>query len=104
VQLMQVREMTKFPPVRRDIAVVVDNRINVQSIISSLYEKKPAVVTEIALFDIYRGKSVGENKKSLAFRVILQDAGKTLTDEDADIIISNLLQVLETKFDAILRN
>lgn len=66
--------------------------------------KKPAVVTEIALFDIYRGKSVGENKKSLAFRVILQDVGRTLTDEDADLIIANLLQVLATKFDAILRN
>ena len=104
MQLMQVKETAKFPPVRRDIAVVVDNQINVQSIISSLYEKKPAVVTEIALFDIYRGKSVGENKKSLAFRVILQDVGRTLTDEDADLIIANLLQVLATKFDAILRN
>ncbi len=104
MQLIQVKEMTKFPPVRRDIAVVVNNRINVQSIISSLYEKKPAIVTEITLFDIYRGKSIGENKKSLTFKVILQDAEKTLTDEDTDIIMSNLIQVLETKLDAILRN
>lgn len=102
--LAQVKEMSKFPPIRRDIAVIVDNHINVQTIISGLYEKKPVIVTEIVLFDIYRGNTVGENKKSLAFKVMLQDTEKTLTDEDADIAISSLLRVLETKFDATLRN
>lgn len=102
--LIQVQELSKFPPVRRDIAVIVDNQINVQSILTSLYEKKSAIVTEIALFDIYRGDSVGNNKKSLAFKVMLQDREKTLTDEDADEAISVLLQVLQAKFDAALRN
>ncbi|MCP5246289.1 MAG: phenylalanine--tRNA ligase subunit beta [Burkholderiales bacterium] len=104
VPLAQVREMSKFPPIRRDVAVIVDNHINVQTIISGLYEKKPAIVTEIVLFDIYRGSTVGENKKSLTFKVMLQDTEKTLTDEEADSAISSLLGVLETKYDATLRS
>jgi phenylalanyl-tRNA synthetase beta chain len=96
--------MSKFPPIRRDIAVIVNNHINVQTIISSLNENKPEIVTEIELFDIYRGNAVGENNKSLAFKVMLQDTEKTLTDEDAEAAISSLLQVLEMKFDATLRH
>jgi phenylalanyl-tRNA synthetase beta chain len=52
---------------------------------------------------MYRGKSVGENKKSLAFKVMLQDIEKTLTDEDIDKAVSSLLRVLELKFGATLR-
>ncbi len=96
-------EMSKYPPVRRDIAVIVDDHVVVQSLLEVLQESKPEIVTEITLFDIYRGKSIGENRKSLAFRVMLQDTEKTLTDEDIDTTISNLLRVLEQKFDAVLR-
>ncbi|MCB1986747.1 MAG: phenylalanine--tRNA ligase subunit beta, partial [Nitrosomonas sp.] len=101
--LAQVKALSKFPPIRRDIAVIVDNHIEIQAIMSGLSEKKPVIVTEIVLFDIYRGSAVGENKKSLAFKVMLQDTEKTLTDEDADMAISSLLQILKTKFDATLR-
>ena len=104
ISLARVKELSKFPPVRRDIAVILDNQIHVQSILSSLYEKKPAIVTKIALFDIYRDNTVGEHKKSLTFKVILQNTEKTLTDEDIDAAISSLLHILEAKFDATLRN
>lgn len=101
--LAQMNELSKYPPVRRDIAVIVDNQVNVQSILTCLLEKKSSIVIEIALFDIYRGDSIGENRKSLAFKIMLQDSEKTLTDQDADAAISELLQVLEAKFGATLR-
>lgn len=101
--LVNAKEMSKYPPVRRDIAVIVDHRIAVQSLLDVLRESKSEIVTEIALFDMYRGESIGENKKSLAFRVLLQDIEKTLTDEDIDTTMSGLLRVLEQKFDAVLR-
>jgi len=101
--LPYANEISKFPPVRRDIAVIVDNEINVQALLTAMRENKQGIITEIALFDMYRGKSIGDNKKSLAFKIMLQDVEKTLTDEDVDKTIDHLLGVLEQKFGATLR-
>lgn len=98
------KEISKFPPVRRDIAIIVDNDVTVHSLLTSMYAEKSAIVADISLFDIYRGKGVENTKKSLAFRVLLQDTEKTLTDEEADSAVTNLIKILENKFCAILRN
>jgi len=97
------KEMSKYPPVRRDIAIIVDNQINVQALLAAMQKNKSEIVTEIALFDMYRGQSIGDNKKSLAFKIMLQDVEKTLTDEDVEKAIDHLLDVLKQKFGAILR-
>ncbi|PXW80886.1 phenylalanyl-tRNA synthetase beta subunit [Nitrosomonas sp. Nm84] len=98
------KEISKFPPVRRDIAIIVDNDVTVHSLLASMCAEKSTIVADISLFDIYRGKGVENTKKSLAFRVLLQDTEKTLTDEEADSAVTNLIKVLENKFCAILRN
>ena len=69
-----------------------------------MYAEKIPIISEISLFDIYRGKGVEEDKKSLAFRILLQDTEKTLTDQDADFVITSLINLLERKFEAKLRN
>ncbi|SEM81348.1 phenylalanine--tRNA ligase subunit beta [Nitrosomonas marina] len=104
IPLAQIHEIPKYPAVRRDVAVIVDNQMPVQTILSGLYEKMPEIVTEIVLFDVYRGNSVGQHKKSLAFKVLLQDTQKTLTDDEADAALSILLEILKTKFGATLRD
>lgn len=96
-------DIPKFPPVRRDIAIIVDNDVSVHSLLVSMYAEKSAIVSDISLFDIYRGKGVENTKKSLAFRVLLQDTEKTLTDEEADFAVTNLVKILENKFCATLR-
>jgi phenylalanyl-tRNA synthetase beta chain len=58
----------------------------------------------VALFDLYQGQGVPENKKSLALSVLMHDTQKTLTDSDADTTITNLLQLLQNEFGATLRN
>jgi len=98
------QELSKFPPVRRDIAIIVDNEVSVYSLLTTMYGGKSAIVTDISLFDIYRGKGMENNKKSLAFRVLLQDTEKTLTDEEADFAVTSLIKILEEKFGAVLRN
>jgi phenylalanyl-tRNA synthetase beta chain len=98
------KEISKFPPVRRDMAIIVNNDISVDALLSCMFAAKKSIISEIALFDIYRGKSMENNKKSLAFRVLLQDTDKTLTDEEADDAMAGLIKVLEDKFDATLRN
>lgn len=104
VQLPRYQEVAKFPPVRRDIAVVVDEATPVQALLDTMNDAKNVLISDIALFDIYRGKGVPENKKSLAFLVLMQDTQKTLTDAEADAVMSNLLALLKTKHGAELRN
>jgi phenylalanyl-tRNA synthetase beta chain len=102
--LPNVAEISKYPPVRRDIAVVVPDNVAVQAILDRVRAEKIPLISEIHLFDVYRGAGVEERKKSLAFRMLLQDTEKTLTDEEADRAIAKLLSVLESEFGATLRN
>jgi phenylalanyl-tRNA synthetase beta chain len=96
-------ETSKFPPVRRDIAAEVDEGISYQDILERLRRDRPPIVTEIGLFDIYRGTGVGEGKKSLAFRVLLQDTRRTLTEAEVESAVSQLRQILQQQFNANLR-
>jgi len=97
-------EVSKQLPIRRDIAIVVDEKITLQSMIDSVNLAKIPLLSDIKLFDLYQGKSIGENKKSLALSVLIHDTQRTLTDVDADNTITNLLELLKLKFDAVLRN
>lgn len=97
------REVSKFPPVRRDLAIVVDEKVSVQALLDAMNQSRPEAVADLTLFDVYRGKGVDSDKKSLAFRVLLQDTRKTLTDEEVDAAVAHLVQILTTQFDAKLR-
>ena len=90
----QASETSRFPPVRRDLAVVVGESVAVQSLLDAMQVEKAPNVVELALFDLYRGKGVEEGKKSLAFRVLLQDTQKTLTDVEIDQSVARLIAVL----------
>ncbi|MBI2509960.1 MAG: phenylalanine--tRNA ligase subunit beta [Betaproteobacteria bacterium] len=96
-------ETSKFPPVRRDLAVIVAEAVSYRAIREVLRRNIPPIVTEIGLFDVYRGTGVERGKKSLAFRVLLQDTRKTLTDAEVDSAVSRLVQVLQMEFNAKLR-
>jgi phenylalanyl-tRNA synthetase beta chain len=102
--LPTVGEIPKYPSVRRDIAVIVADGINAQSLLESMRALNSPIISEIALFDVYRGEGMTRGKKSLAFRVLLQDTKKTLTDAEADFVITKLIKILENKFEAKLRN
>jgi phenylalanyl-tRNA synthetase beta chain len=90
-----LREIAKFLPVRRDLAVVVDEGIAVQTLLDAMQHVSAPYVAEVALFDVYRGKGVEQGKKSLAFRVLLQDTQKTLTDSEIEPSITQLVAVLQ---------
>lgn len=97
--LMQSRvpvlsEVAKFLPVRRDLAILVDEDVAAQTLIDAMLGAAAPYVQEVVLFDVYRGKGVENSKKSLAFRVTLQDTQKTLTDAEIEPGIAMLLDVL----------
>ena len=87
-------EIAKILPVRRDLAVLVDETVTVQTLIDAMKSASAPYVEEIAVFDVYRGKGLENGKKSLAFRVLLQDTQKTLTDLEIESSISQLVGVL----------
>ncbi|HJW23257.1 MAG TPA: phenylalanine--tRNA ligase subunit beta [Rhodocyclaceae bacterium] len=96
-------EVSKFPPVVRDLAIVVDHKLELQQLLDGLKDNVPAMVQDIHLFDIYAGKGVAENKKSLAFRIVMQDTQRTLQDSDVDAAMQQLVAYLEQEFAAQLR-
>jgi phenylalanyl-tRNA synthetase beta chain len=95
VQVPVTIEVSKLPPVRRDLAVVVDENLAAQSLLQALQAAKAPFVVEVGLFDVYRGKGVEEGKKSLAFRVLLQDTRKTLNEIEIDKSIALLVALLQ---------
>ena len=97
------REIPKFPPVRRDVAALFDETVPFQAVIEAMKESAAGIVTDVKLFDVYRGKDLEKGKKSLAFRVLLQDTRKTLTDAEVESAVSRLRDVLRQRFDAKLR-
>lgn len=97
------QEISKFPPVRRDLAVIVDEDLGYRAIMAGLKREQTAFVTDIELFDVYRGAGIEKGKKSLAFRVLLQDTHKTLTEAEVDSAVSKLIQILQQCFNAKLR-
>jgi phenylalanyl-tRNA synthetase beta chain len=102
--LAKASEISKYPPIRRDIAVLVPKDVSVQAILDSMRSEKLSIISEIALFDVYQGKGVESDKKSLAFRMLLQDTEKTLTDAQADQAVAKLISILENRFGARLRS
>jgi len=95
IALPKVVDISRFPLVRRDIAVLVNESVTSQSLITAMQSEKAPNVVDLALFDLYRGKGVEEGKKSLAFRVLLQDTQKTLTDVEIEQSMVRLVSVLQ---------
>jgi len=96
-------EVSKFPAVIRDLAIVVDQSLALQALFDGLKATLPALVQDVQLFDVYVGKGVSENKKSLAFRIVMQDTQRTLLDSEVDAAMQQLVSCLEQAFGAQLR-
>ena len=96
-------EVSRFPAVVRDLAVLVDQSLSLQAIFDGLRADLPALVVDLQLFDVYAGKGVPENKKSLALRVVMQDTQRTLQDLEVDAATQHLVSTLEKTFGAQLR-
>ena len=91
----RMREIAKFLPVRRDLAVVVDETVTAQALLNAMMAEPVPGVAQISVFDVYRGKGVEQHKKSLAFRVLLQDTQKTLTDSEIETSIGLLVDIMK---------
>lgn len=96
-------EISKFPEVRRDLALLVDNAVSFENIYSIARQTEKSLLKDISLFDVYEGNNLPEGKKSYAVSFTLQDSTKTLTDEQIDKIMGKIRQNLENQTGAQLR-
>lgn len=96
-------EVSRFPAVIRDLALVVPQAQALAPLLATLRASAPAIVRDVALFDVYQGKGLAENEKSLAFRIVIQDTQRTLEDAEVEAVIANLLAVAGRDFNASLR-
>lgn len=96
-------EISKFPAVSRDLALLLDKHVEFAEIEKIAYATEKKLLKEVKLFDVYEGKNLEAGKKSYAVNFILQDETKTLNDKQIDAIMSKLIANLESKLGAKLR-
>ncbi len=99
----ETKEVSKYPSVERDIAVVVDESVTNEELLSGIKSSCGKVFLEARLFDVYRSQNLGDNKKSMAYRIVLGSDDKTLTGDEVAGIIKKVLKSLEFRFGAKLR-
>ena len=95
--------LPKFPSVTRDIAVVCDESVTVGALENAIRKGAKGLLKEVSLFDIYRGKNLGEGRKSVAFNLVLRSDERSLTGEEADEDVKSILETLEQECGAKLR-
>jgi len=93
----------RVPVARRDLAVVVDEGVTAGALLDALAGAAVPHVERIVPFDVYRGPGLPSGKKSVAILVLMQDTARTLTDNEIDGALADLLGVLEKRFGATLR-
>lgn len=100
---VQYKEVSKFPEVKRDLALLIDKSVQFAEIEKIAYDTERKLLKNVALFDVYEGKNLEEGKKSYAVSFTLQDESKTLTDNQIESIMKKMISNLENKLSAKLR-
>lgn len=95
--------LPKYPSTSRDIALLVDEDMEVGTIENVIAGNSGDILEKVELFDVYRGKQIGEGKKSVAFALTYRDKNRTLTDEDVAKVHDKVLKALKEKLNAVLR-
>ena len=103
VKKIIAKEISKYPIVERDLAIVVDEKITASEMLETVKSACGKLYYEANIFDIYRSENVGKDKKSVAIKVKLSDMNKTLTDEEVNKVIQKIIKNFNYKFGASLR-
>lgn len=96
-------DIARFPEVRRDLALLVDESVSFDSIYAIARKSEKILLKSVVLFDVYTGNNLPEGKKSYAVSFTIQDTSKTLTDEQIDKVMVKIQKNLNTELGAILR-
>jgi len=96
-------EISKFPSVRRDLALLLDKKIKFSEVEKLAYQTEKEILKNVHLFDVYEGEKIGNEKKSYAISFILQNENATLTDKQIEKTMEKLTATFVEKLGAVLR-
>jgi phenylalanyl-tRNA synthetase beta chain len=100
----QYQPISRFPAVRRDISIVVEEAVRAGDCLAVAAEAAGGILRDLQLFDVYRGQGIDSGKKSLALGLIFQDASSTLRDDDVDTAVTQVLDALQKRVGGTLRD
>jgi phenylalanyl-tRNA synthetase beta chain len=103
VEKPQYSEISRFPQVRRDLAVVVDETVALSALAERVVLTASSLLCDLRIFDVYRGPGVEAGRKSVALGLIFQDISRTLTDEDVEQAIASIVTDLRVSLNARIR-
>ena len=101
---LKYKSISKFPSVRRDLAIVVDESVPLAVLQENVTVTASGLLSELRVFDVYRGPGVETGRKSIALGLILQDSSRTLTDVDADAVVTAVIARLRDELSATIRD
>ncbi|WP_375739453.1 phenylalanine--tRNA ligase subunit beta [Pseudomonas boanensis] len=102
-RLPKFSELSRFPEVRRDLALLVDREVAAEAVLNTIREGAGEWLTDLRLFDVYHGKGIDPHRKSLAVGLTWQHPSRTLTDDEVNNTTQNIVTSLEDRFNATLR-
>jgi phenylalanyl-tRNA synthetase beta chain len=102
--IVRYKEISKFPEVRRDLALVVDKNVKYELLQSLAFQTEKNILKDVNLFDVYEGDKIEKGKKSYALSFILQDQNATLTDSEVEKVIQRLIKTYQEKAGAVIRS
>jgi phenylalanyl-tRNA synthetase beta chain len=97
-------ELSKFPEVRRDLAILIDREVPAQNVLAAVENVAGNYLRNLRLFDTYQGEGIDPKRKSLAFGLTFQHSSRTLNEDEVNETIEQVVSVLEKEFSATLRN
>lgn len=104
VSKLKYKEVSKYPKVVKDLAFIVEKNINSEDIVKVIKKSGGKTLTNIEVFDLYTGENVKENEKSIAYSLTFEDMNKTLSDEEVMLIFNKIINDVEVKLNAKLRD
>ena len=96
-------ELPKFPSVRRDLALLLDESVSYASLRATAFKQAKKLLRQVGLFDVYRGDKIPQGKKQYAMSFVIQDAERTLTDQDTERVMEKILTAFQKEYGAQLR-
>ena len=100
---MKYKELSKYPAVKKDLAVLVENNVPAQELQKVIKNAGGKLLQNSKVFDVYTGIGIPLGKKSIAFSIELSDQNKTLTDEEINVVMAKIADNLSKKCGAMLR-
>ena len=101
---MKYKEISKYPTIKKDLAIIIDKDITSKEAADVLKRAAGKLLTEIEVFDVYTGKGIEENKKSIAYSLSFGAKDRTLTDEEINAVLEKIIEAAKTKLNAELRS